>query len=216
MGENKQRRLQPSGIDGSENTAKAAMGFRVDETEGSQNTAPPGLYRSDELPREERTEPDADLLTINELVQDIRRGKETEIRVGMLESEVERNQDKIATAFSRIEDIDAEMGDIEAATRNMDETASRLESVESTFEERVTSLEKSVSDMESAMQSSQINLHTVDFLYRGAMITGAIASLVAAIAFAVAYQLVTVVTILVLTAGFFVWSFKRGIPLDDA
>jgi hypothetical protein len=47
------------------------------------------------------------------------------------------------------------------------------------------------------------------------MITGAIVSLVAAIALAVAYQLITVVTILVLTAGFFVWSFNRGIALND-
>lgn len=203
-------------MDGSENTAKAAMGFGVDETEGSKNTAGPGPYGIGELPHQKRRETDVDVPTLDELVQDIQRGKETEIRVGMLESEVEQNQDKIADAFSHINNIDEDMRDIEAATQSIEETASRLETVESTFEERVTSLEKSVSDMESAMQSSQINLHTVDFLYRGAMITGAIASLVAAIAFAVAYQLVTVVTVLVLTTGFFVWSFKRGIPLADA
>ncbi|MDB2283485.1 MULTISPECIES: hypothetical protein [Halorubrum] len=202
-------------MDGSENTAKAAMGFGVNETEGSQNTAGPRPHGIGELPNEKRRGADVDVPTLDELVQDIQRGKETEIRVGMLESEVEQNQDKIANAFSRIENIDEDMRDVEAATQSIDETASRLETVESTFEERVTSLEKSVSDMESAIQSSQINLHTVDFLYRGAMITGAIVSLVAAIALAVAYQLITVVTILVLTAGFFVWSFNRGIALND-
>lgn len=202
-------------MDGSENTAKVEFGFGVDETDGSQNTAAPRLHGGAELPHGKMAETNVGVPTLDELVQDIQRGKETQIRVGMLESEVERNQDEIADAFTRIDEIDAELDSIEAATQNIEETASKLETVESTFEERVTSLEKTVSDMESAMQTSQINLHTVDFLYRGAMITGAIASLVAALALAVAYQLVTVVTVLILTTGFFVWSFNRGIPLDD-
>lgn len=190
---------------GAENDPQSAFMTPDSETGSSNETVP--VY---EVDMNRWTAVTADKYS-SDIYKIQREPTQTQKQLTILKSRVQDQEGSLEDIFSQVDSLTTEVNEIHHAMAEYNSILEERRDDHGSLEERVTQVEDGLGNMKATIEADQVNLRTVEFIYRGVMVTGLAASIVAAVALGLTYQLVTVGVVLLLVSAFFAWSYKRGL-----